>query len=91
MAQYAFDAAGVGVVLDQLLSVVGPGGRVEVVAIHTKPYELNITGSLTMQDRVLGASIGYANDHAEAILSHSWYKKETVEIVHCRRASIKSS
>lgn len=67
MAQFAFDAAGVGVVLDQLLSVTGPGGRVEVVAIHTKPYELNITGSLTMQDRVLGASIGYANDHAEAI------------------------
>lgn len=66
-ADVAFDAAGVGVVVTQLLDVLGPGGRLEVVAIHTKPYELNITGSLTMQDRVLGASIGYANDHAEAI------------------------
>ncbi|MCR8670576.1 2,3-butanediol dehydrogenase [Agrococcus sp. HG114] len=66
-ADVAFDAAGVGVVVTQLLDVLGPGGRLEVVAIHTKPYELNITGSLTMQDRVMGASIGYANDHAEAI------------------------
>jgi (R,R)-butanediol dehydrogenase / meso-butanediol dehydrogenase / diacetyl reductase len=66
-AEVAFDAAGVGVVVDQLLSVLGAGGRLEVVAIHTKPVELNITTQLTMQDRVLGSSIGYANDHAEAI------------------------
>jgi (R,R)-butanediol dehydrogenase / meso-butanediol dehydrogenase / diacetyl reductase len=66
-ADVAFDAAGVAVVVDQLLSVLGPGGRLEVVAIHVKPVELNITAQLTMQDLVLGASIGYANDHAEAI------------------------
>ncbi|MFA4840391.1 MAG: 2,3-butanediol dehydrogenase [Agrococcus sp.] len=66
-ADVAFDAAGVAVVVDQLLSVLGAGGRLEVVAIHMKPVELNITAQLTMQDRVLGASIGYANDHAEAI------------------------
>ncbi len=67
MAQFAFDAACVGVVVDQLLSVLGGGGRLEVIAIHTKPYELNIVGALTMQDRVFGSSIGYANDHAESI------------------------
>jgi (R,R)-butanediol dehydrogenase/meso-butanediol dehydrogenase/diacetyl reductase len=66
-AEVAFDAAGVGVVVEQLLSVLGAGGRLEVVAIHTKPVELNITAQLTMQDRVMGSSIGYANDHAEAI------------------------
>lgn len=67
MASVAFDAAGVGIVLDGLFSALGPGGRLEIVAIHTKPYELNITGSLTMQDRTMGAAIGYANDHPEAI------------------------
>lgn len=66
-ADVAFDAAGVPVVVSQLLSVLGAGGRLEVVAIHTKPLELDITGQLTMQDRVLGSSIGYANDHPEAI------------------------
>ena len=66
-ADVAFDAAGVGVVVTQLLSVLRGGGRLEVVAIHVKPIELDITGALTMQDLVLGASIGYANDHAEAI------------------------
>lgn len=66
-ADVAFDAAGVGAVVNQLLEVLGGGGRLEVVAIHTKPIELDIVGRLTMQDRVLGASIGYADDHAEAI------------------------
>lgn len=66
-ADVAFDAAGVAAVVGQLLGVLGPGGRLEVVAIHTKPVTLDITAQLTMQDRVLGSSIGYANDHAEAI------------------------
>jgi (R,R)-butanediol dehydrogenase/meso-butanediol dehydrogenase/diacetyl reductase len=66
-ADLAFDAAGVPVVVAQLLDVLGAGGRLEVVAIHTRPVELNITTQLTMQDRVLGSSIGYANDHQEAI------------------------
>lgn len=66
-ADVAFDAAGVGAVVGQLLSVLRGGGRLEVVAIHVKPVELDITAQLTMQDRVLGSSIGYANDHEEAI------------------------
>jgi (R,R)-butanediol dehydrogenase / meso-butanediol dehydrogenase / diacetyl reductase len=71
-AEVAFDAAGVPAVVEQLLGVLGAGGRLEVVAIHTKPISLDITAQLTMQDRVLGSSIGYANDHAEAIeLVHS--------------------
>lgn len=66
-ADVAFDAAGVGVVVNQLLEVLGAGGRLEVIAIHTKPVELDITNQLTMQDRVVGSSIGYAHDHADAI------------------------
>jgi (R,R)-butanediol dehydrogenase/meso-butanediol dehydrogenase/diacetyl reductase len=66
-ADLAFDAAGVGVVVHQLLEVLGAGGRLEVVAIHTKPVEINIAGELTFGDRELGSSIGYAGDHAEAI------------------------
>ncbi|WP_166871226.1 2,3-butanediol dehydrogenase [Salinibacterium sp. ZJ450] len=66
-ANLAFDAAGVGVVVRQLLGVLGAGGRLEVVAIHTKPVEINIAGELTFGDRVLGSSIGYAGDHPEAI------------------------
>lgn len=66
-AELAFDAAGVGVVMDQLLEVLGAGGRLEVVAIHSKPVQLDITAQLTMQDREMGSSVGYANDHADAI------------------------
>ncbi|GGA74985.1 2,3-butanediol dehydrogenase [Pseudoclavibacter endophyticus] len=67
MAAVAFDAAGVGVVLDQLFDALAPGGRLEVIALHAKPYELDITDRLTMHDRVLGSAIGYANAHDEAI------------------------
>lgn len=67
MARYAFDAAGVGVVVDSLFDALGPGGRLEVIAIHVAPYELDIAGRLTMQDREMGSAIGYANDHEEAI------------------------
>lgn len=35
--------------------------------IYTKPVELDITNQLTMQDREMDNSIGYANDHADAI------------------------
>ncbi len=66
-ADVAFDAAGVAAVVGQLLGVLGPGGRLEIVAIHTKPVQLDIASQLTMQDLVLGSSIGYANDHSEAI------------------------
>jgi (R,R)-butanediol dehydrogenase / meso-butanediol dehydrogenase / diacetyl reductase len=66
-ADVAFDAAGVPAVVTQLLESLGAGGRLEIVAIHTKPLELNVAAQLTMQDRVLGSSIGYVNDHEEAI------------------------
>lgn len=66
-ADLAFDAAGVTAVVAQLFDVLGPGGRLEVVAIHTKPIELDIVSHLTFQDREMGSSIGYANDHEEAI------------------------
>lgn len=66
-ADVAFDAAGVPVVVDQLLEVLGAGGRLEVVAIHSAPVKLDITAKLTMQDREMGSSVGYANDHQDAI------------------------
>lgn len=66
-ADLAFDAAGLGVVVHQLLDVLGAGGRLEVVALHTAPVEIDITAELTFGDRVLGSTIGYANDHPEAI------------------------
>lgn len=66
-AEVAFDAAGVEVVVNQLLDVLGPGGRLEVVAIHTHSIDFDIANKLTMQDREMGSSIGYANDHADAI------------------------
>lgn len=65
-AAFAFDAAGIGPVVDQLVDALGPDGRLEVIAVHTKPYELHI-GKLMMQDRVFGSSIGYAHDHQESI------------------------
>lgn len=67
MAPFAFDAAGVGVVLDQLFDSLGAGGRLEVIAIHGRPYEFDITSRLTMQDRVFASGVGYANDHTESI------------------------
>ncbi len=76
-ADVAFDAAGASVVVAQLLGVLAAGGRLEVVAIHTKPVALDITAQLTMQDRVMGSSIGYAHDHAEAI-----------ELVHTRKVHL---
>ncbi len=66
-AELAFDAAGVPVVVEQLLGVLGAGGRLEVVALHSQPIELDISKYLTMQDREMGSCIGYANDHADAI------------------------
>ncbi|AWB86175.1 2,3-butanediol dehydrogenase [Mycetocola zhujimingii] len=66
-ADVAFDAAGIDVVVHQLLDVLAPGGRLEIVAIHTHPIEIDIAAELTFGDRVLGSSIGYANDHPEAI------------------------
>lgn len=67
MADYAFDAAGVAPVVNQLLDALAGGGRLEIVALHGKPMEIDIMGKLTMGDRVMGASVGYANDHEHAI------------------------
>lgn len=67
MADLAFDAAGAPPVVGQLLDVLGAVGRLQVIAIHTAPVQIDLTGQLMMQDRVLGASVGYAHDHGEAI------------------------
>ncbi|TGD10363.1 2,3-butanediol dehydrogenase [Brevibacterium sp. S111] len=67
MADLAFDAAGAPAVVGQLLDVLGATGRLQVLAIHGAPVEVDITDQLMMQDRTLGASVGYAHDHAEAI------------------------
>lgn len=53
--------------VDALLASLRPGGRLEAVAIHVNPVELDLTGQLIMGDKVVGGSIGYANDHVEAI------------------------
>jgi (R,R)-butanediol dehydrogenase/meso-butanediol dehydrogenase/diacetyl reductase len=67
MADYAFDAAGLAPVVNQLLDSLAGGGRLEVVALHAKPMEIDIMGKLTMGDRAMGASVGYANDHEQAV------------------------
>lgn len=67
MADVAFDAAGASPVVGQLIDVLGATGRLQVIAIHGAPVEIDITNGLMMQDRTLGASVGYAHDHAEAI------------------------
>lgn len=67
MADVAFDAAGVPAVVTQLIDVLAGDGRLQVIAVHTKPIELNIASQLMIQDRAIGASIGYAHDHPEAI------------------------
>lgn len=66
-ADVAFDAAGIKPVVDALLASLRPGGRLEVVAIHVSPVELDLTGQLIMGDKAIGGAIGYANDHVEAI------------------------
>lgn len=66
-AEVAFDCAGVPVVFETLLGCLGVGGHLEVLAIYTKPVELNIVGSLTMAERTIGSSIGYAHNHETAI------------------------
>jgi (R,R)-butanediol dehydrogenase/meso-butanediol dehydrogenase/diacetyl reductase len=66
-ADVAFECAGVQPVFDTLFACLGVRGHQEVVAVYTKSVELNITGQMTMEEKSLGASIGYADDHPEAI------------------------
>lgn len=66
-ADVAFDCAGVGVVFGTLLDVLRSGGRLQIIAIHTKPVQLDLTGKLVMQETSIGGAIGYANDHPVAI------------------------
>ncbi len=67
MADIAIDAAGVSAVVDQLFSVLGPGGRIEVVALHGASYPLDILAQLTLGDHIIGSCVGYAHDHEESI------------------------
>ena len=66
-ADVAFDAAGVGAVVSELFDILGARGHLEVVALHTEPYPLEIAARLMRFDRSIGSSLGYAVDHAEAI------------------------
>lgn len=66
-AELAFDVAGAAAVVHQLLDVLAPGGRLQIVAMHPTPIELNIAAELTMQDREIGSALGYANEHPAAI------------------------
>lgn len=66
-ADVAFDAAGVEPVVHQLLLALRPTGRLEIVAIHTKPITIDTVPEMIFSEKVIGASLGYANDHAEVI------------------------
>ncbi|WGH81185.1 2,3-butanediol dehydrogenase [Auritidibacter ignavus] len=66
-AAVAFDCAGAQVVFEQMLDSLGAGGHLEVVAVHTKAVDLDITNKLTLSEHSVGASFGYAGDHEEAI------------------------
>lgn len=66
-ADLAFDCAGAAPLISGLLETLRPGGRLEVVALHARPIELDITGQIQMQELSLSASMGYANNHEEAI------------------------
>lgn len=66
-ADIAFDCAGVQQVFDTLLDCLGPGGHLEILAVYTKPIEFDVAGKITMQERTIGSSIGYAHNHPEAI------------------------
>jgi (R,R)-butanediol dehydrogenase / meso-butanediol dehydrogenase / diacetyl reductase len=66
-ADVAFDCAGVEPVFRQLLGLLRPGGRLEVVAIHNKAVQFDLSTDLVMREISVGGTIGYANDHAAAI------------------------
>lgn len=65
-ADVAFDCAGVDAVFKTLLGVLRPGGRLQVIAIHTEPVQLDLY-QLVMGEVSVGGGIGYANDHPAAI------------------------
>lgn len=66
-AAFAFDCAGVEVVFNQMFEVIRPTGHVEIVAVYADTLDFAVAQALTMQERTMGSSIGYANVHAEAI------------------------
>lgn len=66
-ADVAFDCAGVEVVFQTLLGVLRPGGRLQVVALHKDPVQLDLTPQLVMTEVSVEGAIGYANDHPTAI------------------------
>src|SRR5699024_2395208 len=66
-AAFAFDCAGVEVVFNQMFEVVRPTGHVEIVAVYPEAIMFAVADALTMQERTMGSSIGYANVHREAI------------------------
>lgn len=66
-ADVAFDCAGVEVVFKTLIQALKFRGHLEVLAVYSKPVELDPANDLTMMERSVSASIGYAHDHAHAV------------------------
>jgi (R,R)-butanediol dehydrogenase/meso-butanediol dehydrogenase/diacetyl reductase len=63
----AFDAAGAGVALTSAIPLLGPQGRILVVAVHEKPFEFN-PGSLLMVEGSLQTSLAYSEQDFDDVL-----------------------
>ncbi|WP_219997348.1 alcohol dehydrogenase catalytic domain-containing protein [Bifidobacterium asteroides] len=66
-ADLVFDAAGAEPVDHQLLEALKATGGLMVVALHGKPITLNLTKELGFGEKFIRCTMGYANDHADAI------------------------
>ena len=66
-ADLAFDAAGAEPVDHQLLEALKATGGLMVVALHGKPITLNLTKELGFGEKFIRGTMGYANDHPDAI------------------------
>lgn len=62
----AFECAGVQAVTSTLLGSLRQGGVLTIVAIHSKPVEIQMVPIVLGELQIRG-SIGYCNDHPEAI------------------------
>lgn len=66
-ADVSFDCAGVQPVFDAMIDALKVGGHMEIVAVYAKEISLNPGAKLTMAEKSIGASIGYAHNHPSAI------------------------
>lgn len=66
-ADVAFDSVGAESVVHQLLSALKAQGHLIIVALHVRPVTMNLTKEMGFGEKFMGGSMGYANDHADAI------------------------